>query len=268
MGDILSDLPNVTSFGIAEARHYQKGGPKTPLQLWLRRDPPAWQASREQRARAADAAMAEMNAHLSEQLRQLAGCRSFCEMVVDLLQSAVLSAPRAVAHLRVVPVQVGRSVMCKKGSTDTREGGATEVYFSQQTFRKVMEAVLAAHPQDKAALEQEWAASEAALAHTVGAHVRALTRCAACCSHDPACSAWTDSGSPACPGPQILQEAADAVMASGPLRDHRPLYPEHGRLPARLRRAQAQGRQLPRLPGRRGARRWCAVPLSQAAAVS
>jgi hypothetical protein len=80
MGDILSDLPAVSNFTVAEAAAYQSK-PQTPLQLWLRRDPPAWQASREERAARADAAMAETHAHLAEAQRLLTLLPCAAEMV-------------------------------------------------------------------------------------------------------------------------------------------------------------------------------------------
>ena len=54
MGDILSDLPPVTNFTFAERAEYGSK-PQTPSQLWLQRDPPSWQATRESRAERADA---------------------------------------------------------------------------------------------------------------------------------------------------------------------------------------------------------------------
>ena len=56
MGDILSDLPPVTNFTFAERAQYASK-PQTPLQLWFQRDPPSWQATREERAQRADAFM-------------------------------------------------------------------------------------------------------------------------------------------------------------------------------------------------------------------
>lgn len=56
MGDILSDLPKVENLTLAERAQYASR-PATPLQAWLRRDPPAWQASRQSRAQRADGFM-------------------------------------------------------------------------------------------------------------------------------------------------------------------------------------------------------------------
>lgn len=56
MGDVLSDLPVVTNYTTAEAAKYATA-PKTPYQMWLRRQPPTWQASPAERARRADEAM-------------------------------------------------------------------------------------------------------------------------------------------------------------------------------------------------------------------
>jgi hypothetical protein len=65
MGDVFSDLPPVHNFTTAEAAHYASG-PRTPYQLWLRRPPPSWQASAEQRAAAADKAMGRAALRLRE----------------------------------------------------------------------------------------------------------------------------------------------------------------------------------------------------------
>lgn len=48
MGDILSDLPAVGNFTFAEHAQYASK-PNTPSQLWLRRQPKPWQASRADR---------------------------------------------------------------------------------------------------------------------------------------------------------------------------------------------------------------------------
>ncbi|CAD7697916.1 unnamed protein product [Ostreobium quekettii] len=53
VGDALSDLPPVTNYCFADAMDY-KLPPQRPYQLWMRRKPPTWEPSLEERARAAD----------------------------------------------------------------------------------------------------------------------------------------------------------------------------------------------------------------------
>eukprot|EP00891_Asterochloris_glomerata_P003939 jgi/Astpho2/3939/fgenesh1_pg.00063_%23_13_t len=78
-GDMLSDLPEVKSFGVAEELEY-KAEPQTPYQarqaklavtVLLRREPPEWQASRAMRADLARQAMLETNAKINEHHKQV-----------------------------------------------------------------------------------------------------------------------------------------------------------------------------------------------------
>ncbi len=68
MGDILSDLPQVGNFTFAERAQYGSQ-PQTPMQMWLQRDPPSWQASRESRADRADAFMHDGHAAVEKKIR-------------------------------------------------------------------------------------------------------------------------------------------------------------------------------------------------------
>ena len=52
LGDMLSDLTEITSFTMAEGADY-KTEPQTPYQQFLRRDPPEYEYPREVRAAAA-----------------------------------------------------------------------------------------------------------------------------------------------------------------------------------------------------------------------
>ena len=69
MGDILSDLPAVSNFTFAESAKYANEA-QTPLQLWLQRDPPSYQASRETRGQRADAFMREGHAAMEKKVRK------------------------------------------------------------------------------------------------------------------------------------------------------------------------------------------------------
>lgn len=53
LGDILSDLPEISSFTMTENGNY-KTEPQTPYQHFLRRSPPDREVSQEKRAEAAD----------------------------------------------------------------------------------------------------------------------------------------------------------------------------------------------------------------------
>ena len=70
MGDVLSDLPEVNNYTTAEAAQYASA-PQRPYQMWLRREPPAWQASAEERARRADEAMLASRLDQGEKQRLL-----------------------------------------------------------------------------------------------------------------------------------------------------------------------------------------------------
>ena len=69
MGDILADLPVVTNFTFAESAEYATTA-QSPLQLWLQRDPPSYQASRQTRGQRADAFMQEGHAALEKKIRR------------------------------------------------------------------------------------------------------------------------------------------------------------------------------------------------------
>ncbi len=56
LGDMLSDLPEISSFTLSERACY-KSDPKTPYQHFLRRQPRGYESSMEARAAAADKAM-------------------------------------------------------------------------------------------------------------------------------------------------------------------------------------------------------------------
>ncbi len=56
LGDMLSDLPEISSFTLSERACY-KSDPKTPYQHFLRRQPRGYESSTEARAAAADKAM-------------------------------------------------------------------------------------------------------------------------------------------------------------------------------------------------------------------
>ena len=71
LGDVLSDLPQVSTFSTADRTMYATE-PQTPMQLYLRRNPPSWAASREHRARLAAAAMADTREDLAFKMQSLA----------------------------------------------------------------------------------------------------------------------------------------------------------------------------------------------------
>lgn len=71
LGDVLSDLPEVSTFSTADRTMYATE-PQTPMQLYLRRDPPSWAASREHRARLAAAMMADTRDDLAFKMQSLA----------------------------------------------------------------------------------------------------------------------------------------------------------------------------------------------------
>ena len=89
MGDILSDLPPAENFTFAESAQYASA-PKTPMQAWLRRDPPSWQASREARAQQADDFMRDGHAAIETKIRKgeagMGGAEKVCPVSVLVLQ--------------------------------------------------------------------------------------------------------------------------------------------------------------------------------------
>lgn len=58
LGDMLGDLPDISSFTYTERASY-KYNPQTPYQLFLRREPELHQRSAAERARAADSHMVQ-----------------------------------------------------------------------------------------------------------------------------------------------------------------------------------------------------------------
>ncbi len=70
LGDIFSDLPEVSTFSTADRTMYA-AEPQTPMQLYLRRDAPSWAASREHRARQAAAMMADTREDLAWKMESL-----------------------------------------------------------------------------------------------------------------------------------------------------------------------------------------------------
>ena len=71
LGDVLSDLPEVSTFSTADRTMYATE-PQTPMQLYLRRNPLSWAASREHRARLAAAMMADTREDLAFKMQSLA----------------------------------------------------------------------------------------------------------------------------------------------------------------------------------------------------
>ena len=57
LGDIFSDLPEISSFTFSESAHYKTATAQTPYQHFLRRPPPFNESSQEARAAAAEAFM-------------------------------------------------------------------------------------------------------------------------------------------------------------------------------------------------------------------
>lgn len=57
LGDIFSDLPEISSFTFSESAHYKTDTAQTPYQHFLRRPPPFNESSQEARAAAAEAFM-------------------------------------------------------------------------------------------------------------------------------------------------------------------------------------------------------------------
>lgn len=70
LGDILSDLPRVSNFAVSDRSTYQSK-PKTPMQRFLRRDPPAWAANKYSRAENAVRAMASTQEDMASRIKTL-----------------------------------------------------------------------------------------------------------------------------------------------------------------------------------------------------
>ena len=70
LGDIFSDLPEVSNFTISDRTSYESG-PKTPMQQYLRRDPPEWGAGRYTRAENAVRSMASTQEDMAFRLKSL-----------------------------------------------------------------------------------------------------------------------------------------------------------------------------------------------------
>lgn len=100
MGDILSDLPPVGNFTFAERAQYVCS-PKTPTQMWLQRDPPDWQASRESRADRAEGFMQEGHAALEEKIRKGEDSLGGVEKVGVPLQNTTIILPLDLKNLAI-----------------------------------------------------------------------------------------------------------------------------------------------------------------------
>lgn len=74
LGDMLSDLPEISSFTLSERVCY-KSASKTPYQHFLRRQPRGYESSMEARAAAADKAM--QRCHDMQRSKLSAGRHSF-----------------------------------------------------------------------------------------------------------------------------------------------------------------------------------------------
>ena len=70
LGDIFSDLPEVSNFASSDRGTYESK-PKTPMQLYLRRDPPEWAADRYTRAENAVQSMASTQEDMAFRLKSL-----------------------------------------------------------------------------------------------------------------------------------------------------------------------------------------------------
>lgn len=70
LGDILSDLPDVSNFTVSDRSNYESG-PMTPMQHYLRRDPPGWAANKYERAENAVLAMASTQEEMAFKMKSL-----------------------------------------------------------------------------------------------------------------------------------------------------------------------------------------------------
>ena len=71
LGDILSDLPDVSNFAVSDRSAYESD-PMTPMQHYLRRDPPEWAGDRYTRAERAVNAMASTQEDMAFRIKSLA----------------------------------------------------------------------------------------------------------------------------------------------------------------------------------------------------
>ncbi|BDA50272.1 probable DNA (cytosine-5)-methyltransferase 3 [Coccomyxa sp. Obi] len=146
LGDIFSDLPEITNFTTAEAANYASS-PKTPYQLWMRRDPPDWQAIPAKRAEAADEAMAPSHADQNDKRRQL----------------MLLPSPDEA---------VGRSFHCKKRGGDGLDGESRKNNnFAGETWQAVGGALQEEDPEEWEAIQLEQSMSQRALCADQGKKV-------------------------------------------------------------------------------------------------
>ena len=70
LGDILSDLPDVGNFMVSDRSTYESD-PMTPMQRYLRRDPPGWAANRYTRAENAVRAMASTQEEMAFKIKSM-----------------------------------------------------------------------------------------------------------------------------------------------------------------------------------------------------
>ncbi len=70
LGDILSDLPDVGNFMVSDRSTYESD-PMTPMQRYLRRDPPEWAANRYTRAENAVRAMASTQEEMAFKIKSM-----------------------------------------------------------------------------------------------------------------------------------------------------------------------------------------------------
>jgi len=114
LGDIFSDLPEVSNFATSDRATY-KTDPKTPLQHYLRRDPPEWAADRYTRAENAVLSMASTQEDMAFKLK---------------CQAHLIDAPLAVSS-----AMLRRHCFCNPQSLGNQQRifqTAPETFFSSQ----------------------------------------------------------------------------------------------------------------------------------------
>ncbi len=96
LGDMLSDLPEISSFTLSERARY-KSDPQTPYQHFLRRQPRGYESSMEARAAAADKAM--QRCHEMQRRKLSVGRHTFgsIEQVRKLMSAFDMFFPRGVS---------------------------------------------------------------------------------------------------------------------------------------------------------------------------